>query len=241
MSFKKSRDESMQMELISGIFIEECKSRFLCKVDINGQCELCYVSSSSKLAPFIELKGKEVVLIKNISTTSKTKYTLQAVKNETGYILLNLSFINRLLGEEFKRPESLYSVADRILSEKTISEGLKVDFFIEGKQDVVIEAKGIISNAGGACLPAMRVDRAVNQLKCFQKLLKKGISVHYYFVLMNPLINNLKLDKTKMEFYKLFRSCLKNGMQVFIYKVVWNEDNIYLARDKSIETLFLEI
>ena len=43
-------------ELIEGIFKSESKNRFLCKVLIMGNELECYLPSSSKLSPLINLK-----------------------------------------------------------------------------------------------------------------------------------------------------------------------------------------
>lgn len=227
----------MNIELERGIFIEECKNRFLCKVLISEQEELCYISSSSKLAPFIDLIGKEVLLLKNKGIGNRTKYTLYALKTEDNYILLNLNFVNKLLFEEFNKLGSPYLASSHIFREKKISKNLKVDFFIEGDKKIIIEAKGIISSKEVAFLPAMKVDRAVLQLMEFQKLLKQGVSIHYYIVLMNPIIETLRLDKSKKDFYKYFRSCIRRGMKVYVYKVVGQEGNISLKRNVDIEDI----
>lgn len=229
----------MSIEFENGIFIEECKSRFRCKVVINGFEELCYLSSSSKLAKLIQLPGREVLLKRNASKKSKTKYTVHAVKTPNGYVLLNLGFVNSLLKAEFNKPESIYS-GDKIYCEKKVTGGLKSDFYIEGIRKTIIEAKGIISEEPIANFPSMTVERAINQLQAFSKLLKTGYNVHYYIVLMSPYINYLQPDKTQIEFYRNFEDCLKNGMKLFVYKTVWN--NKYSAsvlRDNLIENLFL--
>ncbi|NLL06147.1 MAG: DNA/RNA nuclease SfsA [Clostridiaceae bacterium] len=229
----------MNIELESGIFIEECKSRFLCKVFIKEQEELCYVSSSLKLAPFIDLRGKEVLLTKNKGTGKRTKYTLYAIKTKESQILLNLSFVNKLLFTELSKLEGPYLGSSQIFSEKKISENLKSDFYIEGEKKIIVEAKGIISLNEVALFPAMKVERAVVQLKEFQKLLKKGFSVHYCLVLMNPAIKSIKLDKSKVDFYKGYRNCIKKGMQIFVYEVVGQKDNIFLRRNPIIEDSLL--
>lgn len=228
----------MSTEFEYGVFIEECKSRFLCKVAIKGQEEVCYVSSSSKLAPFIELTGREVLLIKNIGDKNKTAYTLHAVKTCEGYVLLNLGFINKLLMTEFNKQESIYSGAGTISREKKVST-LKADFLIEGEYKTIVEAKGVLAEDKVAYLPAMRVDRAVSQLEQFTILLKEDYFVDYYFVLMNPVINHLKLDKTKVQFYKLFRKCLRKGMRLFIYKAVWDEERCSVVRYYEAEKAFI--
>ena len=126
---------------------------------------MCYVSSSLKLAPFIDLRGKEVLLTKNKGTGKRTKYTLYAIKTKESQILLNLSFVNKLLFTELSKLEGPYLGSSQIFSEKKTSENLKSDFYIEGEKKIIVEAKGIISLNEVALFPAMKVER---------KLLKKS-------------------------------------------------------------------
>lgn len=225
---------------INGTFIDECPNRFLCKVSISGQEHLCYLSSSSKLAPFIDLRGSEVLLTKNANPKSKTKYTVYAVKATEGYILLNLTAVNTLLLTEFKKPESIYKDYSQIFREKTLLDPkIKVDFLIESTPNTVIEAKGIISNSAIAYFPSMKVERAISQLNTFLSLLKKGYSVHYYVVLMSPQVQTLKLEKNNRIFRRIFLTCIKKGMQVFFYRTTWGNGKFSLSRDLVAENSFM--
>lgn len=229
----------MYRELENGVFIEECKNRFGCKVNIKGIETLCYISSSSKLRHFLKLSGREVLVKKNTNIKSKTKYTLFAVKTFKGYILLNLVFVNKLLMIEFNKPNCIYS-GKKIYYEKKVTNTLKSDFYIDDSdKKIVIEAKGIITEESIAYFPSMAVKRATAQLRILNNLLTKGYDVHYYVVLMNSEINQLILDKNQVEFYREFKKCLKVGMVVYVYKVIW--DNIYasIIRDEIVEKAFL--
>lgn len=227
----------MYREFEKGLFIEECKCRFLCKVWVKGIEELCYVSSSSKLRYFIELKNKEVVLKINTTSKSKTKYTLFAVKDDVGYILLDLVYVNKLLHNEFIKPISIY-FGNTIYCEKVI-ENLRSDFYIDGKNKVFIEAKGIITKESTAYFPSMVLKRAINQLKVMRDLLAKGYKVHYYLVLMSPQIDLLLPNRKYVEYYNNMKLCLENGMQLFVYKIAWNDIKASVFRDQMIEKLFL--
>ncbi|CQR72618.1 Sugar/maltose fermentation stimulation protein homolog [Sporomusa ovata] len=228
----------MADNFVNGVFLEECKHRFLCKVDVNGQEELCYIASSSKLAHFIDLTGREVLLTPN-TNKSKTRYTIHAVKTSAGYILLNLAFVNKILQKEFNKSKSIYHEAQNISAEKTLPGELKVDFLIDGNPTIVVEAKAIISGTTIAYVPAMKVKRAVVQLTKLNKLLRMGYSVHYYFVLLSPTLECLQLDKGNKEFYQEFTKCIENGMRVFVYKTVWKENEVSVMHQPIIESSFI--
>lgn len=229
----------MNRQVVEGIFIKETKSRFLCIVDINGSNELCYISSSSKLRHFINLSGRKVLLSLNTGKNNKTKYTLYAVKTEDGYALLNLVYINKLLLFEFDSPRNFYTDSSNIFPEKKINETLKVDFYIQGEKDIIIEAKGILSEEKNVKFPAMRVARAEKQLLQFENLLKQGVEIHYYIVLMNAAIKSIELDIEYEEFKNTFIKCIKKGMKLFVYKAIWQNEFI-IKRDLRIEQEFLQ-
>ena len=223
----------------TGVFLEECKNRFRCLVKIRDKEEICYLSSSSKLTPFIQLQGREVLLVRNLNSKSKSAYTVHAVKSDTGYILLNLGHVNTLLMTEFEKPGSLYAGAKNICREKIVHRNLRADFCIEQEQRTVIEAKGLITEKAVSYLPSMTVERAVTQLKTFKKLLRAGCEVHYYLVLMNPAIGSVKLDKARTDYYKEFRACLKSGMKCFVYRVQSEDKHFFVIRDIDSEEAFL--
>ena len=79
--------------MLTGKFIKECKNRFLCLVEINGNIEECYVSSSSKLENYIDLTGCKVLLKKNVGKMLRTDYSLHAAYYKRAWVLLNLNYI----------------------------------------------------------------------------------------------------------------------------------------------------
>lgn len=49
--------------IVTGTFVKELKNRFLCEVVISGIPTECYVPSSCHLSNFLELRGKQVLLL----------------------------------------------------------------------------------------------------------------------------------------------------------------------------------
>ena len=62
-----------------GIFKEELKNRFLCLVEIDGEDTLCYIPSSCRLSNFIDLTGREVLVLPVLSPDARTKYSVYAL------------------------------------------------------------------------------------------------------------------------------------------------------------------
>ena len=64
-----------------GIFKEELKNRFLCRVEVDGEDTLCYIPASCRLSNFIDLTGREVLVSPVLSSDARTKYSVYEVKN----------------------------------------------------------------------------------------------------------------------------------------------------------------
>jgi DNA-binding sugar fermentation-stimulating protein len=90
--------------LTEGIFVEECKNRFLCKVDLPELGEvLCYVPSSARLTNMIELLGKLVCLGGVTASAGRARYSLLAKPQGGKYVLLNLNVVNDLIKEALEQ------------------------------------------------------------------------------------------------------------------------------------------
>ena len=86
-----------------GIFCREDKYRFRCWVNVDGEEHLCYLPSNCKLGKIHSLEGKEVLLSKQKGDNSKFDYKVEAIIYRNGQILLNLSFLNRVVEQEIHR------------------------------------------------------------------------------------------------------------------------------------------
>ena len=80
-----------------GIFKEELKNRFLCRVEVDGEDTLCYIPASCRLSNFIDLTGREVLVSPVLSSDARTKYSVYALLGDNGFILLNMSKANEVV------------------------------------------------------------------------------------------------------------------------------------------------
>lgn len=215
-----------------GIFKQEAKRRFICEVEINNKQEECYVSCSSHLLPILNLVNKKVLLKKNKGRNLRTKYTLQALWEDNERILLNLNYVNDIVQKYLLK----------IYGQKAIKREYKLgkyksDFYISDK-NLIIEAKGLLSDNNVAILPFNSGERCIRQLKEIKKLLKLGVNVDYYLILLSPQINEIKLNKINKDFCKLFKSCLTIGMRVKIFNLKWSKSDCSL---NSLDNIFLNL
>lgn len=203
----------MESKYIHGIFKCELKNRFLCLVSIDDKDTICYIPSSSRLENFIDLQGKEVLLVPTESKTARTKYAVYAIKKKQNYIILNTSVPNRIINKEIhNRRFSFLGKRNNVSREKRINE-YKCDLFIEDTQTIV-EIKSIITENSSAVFPAVHSDRAISQLREISALLENGYKAYYCFVSLNPYVKEIKINEQEKEFYELFNECIEKGMLV---------------------------
>lgn len=209
--------EKLKDALIEGVFINEIKNRFLCRVYINKEVYECYIPSSARLENYINLKNKRILLTVNKGRETRTKYSLFAVKHRNKYIILNLHYANKLfelkLGEGQYEEYSIPGVCKR---EATI-ENYRADFLYEGSGKIIIENKSIVSIKKETLFPAAHSHRGIDQLKKLYVLLGKGYKVNYNIISLSPFVKMVRLNSDLPEFYENFLKCIKNGMQVYGY------------------------
>ncbi|KWX82523.1 hypothetical protein AMQ83_32640 [Paenibacillus riograndensis] len=224
-------------QYVRGVFVEECKNRFLCIVKIRKEQHLCYVASSARLSNFIELSNKKVLLVENKGSNTRTRFTLYAVKSEFGYIILNLSVANTLLGDNLRKD---YPKNISVLKEKVTHEGYKTDFLVSTSLPTIVEAKSIITDKTSVIFPTVFGERAVYQLTALQRALQMGYKVRYCLVLLSPTVSELLIDVRASEFYVNLKKCIELGMEIEVYRLKNTRKlRFYLNRDIQIEMSIL--
>lgn len=211
-----------------GIFCYEVKNRFRCIVEVEGDEKLCYVASSCRLSNFLELEGKEVLLLPKGKNASSTYYTLYAVKYRNSYILLELSLANNVIREQIhRRYFSLLGKRKNVVSEKLIC-GYKADLFIHDT-NTIIEIKTVISSHDETMFPTVYSDRSLVQLDKVKTLLRSGYKFCYMFVALSPAIKQIIINKDTL-FYRKFVECMDCGMQVTACRLRTTERNVEVDR-----------
>lgn len=222
-------------ELIEGTFIEESKNRFLCLINIKGEIVECYVPSSSRINNYIHINGKKVLVIKN-NATSRTQYSLFAMKHYNSYVLLNLNLVNTVIEKSIIK--RLYGTKSYEIHKEQKINDYKADLLLIPKKQklktIIIEAKSVLTLEDNATFPQVYSERAIVQLRKIIELLKLGHVVHYYFIALNPRIKNIAL-KQDSSFYHLMLECIEEGLIVRAYSIKTNLINIQLKSRITIE------
>ncbi len=200
---------------IAGLFVRELKNRFLCEVIIDGKAEVCYIPSSCHLSNFLQLEGKEVLLMPTVAKKARTSFAVVAVKFKRSYIILNTSYANRLVEYAIQgRKLSYLGKRKTCLREKNVNE-YKCDLYIEDTKTIV-EIKSVISASDIGVFPTVYSERSLNQLSKIKELLQSGYRADYIIVSLNPYVKSIELLKDT-QFYAEFEECINLGMSVHAF------------------------
>lgn len=210
-------------DVISGIFKEEIKNRFLCLVNVNGEDTLCYIPSSCRLSNFIKLEGRTVLLKPVVSAYARTHYSVYAVKIGRSTVLLNLSMANRIVEQQLQRRSFAFLGKRSSVLREHMESGYKADLFIRDT-NTIIEVKGLLSCSKDAVFPTVFSERAVTQLQKIDHLLSIGYKVSYIIVSFSPTVHNVSINSADKKFYEVFQSCVNKGLLYRAYSIKLNND-----------------
>ena len=218
-------------EIVFGVFKKELPNRFMAEVVINNKSEICYVKSSSRLENFIDLKGKTVILKRNLN--SKFRYYVYAVKFKCDFILLCPIKANSIVYDniESRKLSFLGNRKNRYL-EYNISN-YKSDIYLE-KTKTIIEIKSVISKNNESFFPTVYSERFEKQLDNFESLLLQGYKVVLLIVAFNPYTRSVHINNESRAHLKLKRLLSVGLIIKSLCLTVKNGENI----KKIIPTVF---
>lgn len=199
------------------IFSKELKNRFMCEVLVEDEVLECYVSSSCRLDNFIDLHGKQVLLLPTESPNARTKFSLFAVPYKRNYILLNIGMVNRIIerGINGKCFSSL-GKRSKVYREYKI-DSYKSDFFITNTR-TLLEVKTVLSLKKVAIFPSVFSQRTLNQLRGISSLMDKGYNAALVIASLSPYVQQIKIDHAS-SFYEALKPCLDKGIQLIAVSI----------------------
>lgn len=218
------------LRFIIGTFKKELKNRFLCEVQINGEDIVCYVPSSCHLSNFLQLEGRNVLLVPTQTPNSRTPYALFAVPYKRNYIVLNTSMANKAIENSIQGKRFSYlGKRNDCIAEHTI-DGYKADLYLPSTKTIV-EVKSVISVSNNAKFPTVYSERTLKQLASILELLQNGYRVCLAIVSLHPYIKAVDID-TCTEFYNELVKCMDAGLIIKAYTCRLRESGF--AIDKEI-------
>lgn len=207
-----------ELKAVQGVFKEELKNRFLCLVEVDGKETLCYIPSSCRLSNFIDLTGKDVLLMPNASSNTRTKYAVYALRVKGQLIPLNMLQANRVIERSIRNRRFSFLGKRKDVRKEYSIENYKSDLYIEDSHTIV-EVKSILSFDSKASFPMVYSQRAVDQLAKLSNLLDKGYKVCYIFVSLSPSVKEVGINERVVEYHRLFMKCINKGMLLKGYTI----------------------
>lgn len=217
-------------EMIEGIFSKEEKTRFLCKVLIDGEQELCYVPSSCKLGQLISLEGEKVWFKPIDSKKSELRYGIYAIKKRRGWVLLNLAETNRVVEAQLSRRIFSYLGKRREIQREKVIEGYKTDLFLP-ESNMVIEIKTVLTDEAHTLFPAVESERIIKQLDEIHALLSQGYKVCYLIIALNPITTQVEIVEQLKQKYN---ACISEGMICKGYSLRFEGDTPAIYRQVGV-------
>ena len=219
-------------DFITGIFDEELPNRFMARVIIDGAKETCYVKSSSRLSNYLPMRGKKVILRKNIN--SKFMYYIYSVSFKNSQILLCPSYANDIVAYSLNKKVFSF-VGYRKKIEKEVSIGnYKSDIFLD-KEKVFIEVKSIISDSSTALFPIVYSERFDKQLELFTDLLKKYRG-YLFLVCFNPYTTKIIINKNNMN-YNHIVAAMNSGLIVKGFVIGYSNNIPTIKKEIPVEII----
>lgn len=221
-------------KITEGYFIRELKNRFLCEVEVDSKLAVCYVPSSCHLSNFLDLQGKKVLLLPNISKNTRTEYSLFAVPYKKSYVILNTSMANRAVEASISQRRFAFLGKRRSVKKEITKGGYKWDLLIE-ESNTLVEIKSVISTKTPAIFPTVYSERTLKQLHIISELLSSDNKICYLIVSLNPYIQEICLDQ-ETEFYSALKSCIEQGLILKGYTVRFKDSKLVIDREIPVVT-----
>lgn len=216
-----------------GIFIKERKNRFICEVMVKNEAVECYVPSSCRLDNFIDLHGKQVLLLPTEAPNARTRYSLFAVPYRRNHILLNIGKVNSVIERDIKkRCFSILGKRSEIYREYKIGS-YKSDIFI-ANSSTILEVKSILSLGKGAVFPTVFSQRTLDQLKEISSLMDRGYNAALVIASLSPYVEQIQIDHAS-PFYEALRPCIEKGMQLLAVSLHIHQGEARIKKKIKIE------
>lgn len=217
---------------VIGTYKRELKNRFLCEVQIANENVVCYVPSSCHLSNFLQLEGKQVLLVPTMTAKTRTDFALFAVPYKKNYIILNTSMANRAMEYSIHgRRFSFLGKRAEVVKEHMV-EGYKADLFLPSS-NTLIEIKSIISYHDKANFPTVYSERTINQLRSIHSMLLKGYKVCFAIVSLHPYLKSIQIDTTTEFYYELVK-CLDRGLLLKGYTCRLYKEKLMIDKEISV-------
>ena len=218
-------------KLISGTLINRYK-RFLCDVKLRNNHTITAHCPNTGSMKGCYTPGCDVYLSKHTNPHRKLKYTLEMTDMGTSLVGVNTMVPNRLVKESiFEGHIEELSGYTRIRSEVAYGANSRIDLLLEkGKQKCYVEVKNCTLVEGEvAYFPDAVSTRGLKHLLELQKEVQAGNRSCMFFLIQRSDACLFKpADHIDKAYGETLRSVVKDGVEIIIYDVTLNPQEIVL-------------
>ena len=214
--------------MVAGEFLAR-PNRFIARVKIGGQVEVCHVKNTGRCRELLP-EGAAVWCQKSDNPNRKTKFDLITVRK--GHRLINMdSQAPNAAAKEWLLGGGLGEISE-LKGEYTHGDS-RFDFsFMKDGRRCFLEVKGVTLETDGVCaFPDAPTARGAKHLRGLTALAREGYGAYVLFVIqMGDVAYLHPNDATDPEFGKALREAAANGVQVMAVDCAVSEDAMTIRR-----------
>lgn len=219
--------------VVQGSFISR-PNRFVARVEIDGQEEICHVKNTGRCRELL-IPGASVFLQKSDNANRKTAYDLIAVQKGERLINMDSQIPNRVV-EEWLRAGNLIGEGAYIKPEQKYGNS-RFDLYIEqGERRIFMEVKGVtLEENGMARFPDAPTERGVKHVKELCQCIKDGYEAYIMFVIQMEDADGFEPNRRTHEaFAQALLEAREAGVNILAYDCQVRKDLINLRKPVTV-------
>lgn len=222
------RDKMKYNNIHEGIFIER-PNRFIARVLINGEEQICHVKNTGRCRELL-VPGARVLLEEASNPQRKTRFDLVKVYKGERLVNMDSNAPNTVFGE-FLRAGGLGFVPDYVKAEYSHGDS-RFDYYFEhdGKK-AFAEVKGVTLEDGNiASFPDAPTERGIKHLNGLGECVRQGYEAYAVFIIQMRGINEFRpaWDKHR-EFGLALQNAAEAGVKVLAFDCDVTIDGLSIA------------
>lgn len=219
----------MQYEnMYPGIFLER-PNRFIAKVELDGQPEICHVKNTGRCRELLQ-RGVTVWCQRCDNPNRKTNYDLICVQK--GHRLINMdSQAPNIAAGQWLKNGGLGQIEN--IKAESVYKDSRFDFsFTKDGKPCLLEVKGVTLENDGICaFPDAPTTRGAKHIRGLSQAVRDGLGAYILFVIQMSDVKYLHPnDATDPAFGKALRDAASAGVQIIAMECDVTKDTMVITK-----------
>jgi sugar fermentation stimulation protein A len=213
----------------TGRFISR-PNRFIAKVEIGGNIEICHVKNTGRCRELL-IPNAKVILQKSDNPKRSTKYDLIAVYKNEKLINIDSNAPNKVFLEYLKCGNYIKNII-YIKPEITYGKS-RFDFYVEAEnRKIFIEVKGVTLEENGIALfPDAPTERGIKHVNELTECLAEGFEAQIVFIVQMSGVNYFTPNiATHPEFAEALIRSEQAGVKILAFECEVAENGLNLTK-----------